>query len=186
MLLQGQRLATHGLRVGAGRPCHQAASSTLLMPGEPPPPPGRVLPARGGGACAGPLARSAPELASARLPSSQARLPGESNTAVLGACAGPPLSAGARWTQMALSGWARGPRDPRRPQLHPPCLRQLLLSWWLLGGPQDTVQGGEVSGFRVGKRELIFRLRVQMAGPSVLLSTRAVPTAPRCQPLACG
>lgn len=106
MLLRGQRLATHGLRVRAGWPCHQAASSTLLVPGESPPPPGRVLPARGGGVCAGPLVRPTLKVASATLPSSQARLPGESNTAVLRTRVKPPLSAGARWTQMALPCWA--------------------------------------------------------------------------------
>lgn len=54
------------------------------------------------------------------------------------------------------------------------------------GWPARCRAGCKVSGFCGGKRELIFHLRVQIAGPSVILSTWAVSASPRCQLLACG
>lgn len=144
-------------RVGAGQPCPQDASSTLLVHAQPPHPGSPRLHPAGrfllGGPCAGPLMLSAPfrhirhiaQLtgrllgASATLPSSQA--------VSLGPMPGLPRQrapGGPRWP-------CPGPREPRRPHPCPPHLQQLLLSWRPPGGLQDIVQGGKVSGFCVGK-----------------------------------
>lgn len=142
LLLPGQRLATRGLRVGAGQPCPQDASSTLLVHVRPPHPDSpRLCPAGCfplGGPCAGPAAHSLPS----RPPHCPAHRPSP-----WGPCRASPVSG----RPVDPDGPARGPGNhaglTRVHHTHSSC----CFSWRPPGGLQDIVQGVKFQDSVLGK-----------------------------------